>query len=255
MARYYQGGDRVNWGLAATAFGGALVEFVEAAIIVIAAAGIAGWGAALGGTVLAAAILTAAVAILGTALTHVSAVILEAVVGALLLLFGVKWLTKAILRLGAPLPPKSHGSAADEDASPHVAFITAFNGVLLEGLEVVFIILALGAAGRALGSAIIGAAVACVLIILAAIAARGPLGKVPEVVLKLVVGLMLTSFGTLWLGEAVGVPWWGRDVSAVWLALGNLALALIAIAVLKAQRRAVASGQGAANAQTGGSKV
>jgi uncharacterized membrane protein len=217
----------VEWGIVAASFGGALVEFVEAAIVVLAAAGLAGWRPAVYGSLVATAVLVAAVAALGLALLRLVPLdALRAVVGALLLLFGVKWLAKATLRLGRPRPAGSHHEP--ETGSARLAFATAFNGVLLEGAEVVFIVLALGTAGRALASAVWGALGACALVLVGALAARGPLAKVPDVVLKYVVGVMLTSFGTFWLGEAVGVPWWGADASLVWLVFGNLALSGLA---------------------------
>lgn len=234
----------MSWGLAATAFGGALVEFVEAAIIVIAAAGMAGWRPAIAGTGVAAAILAVAVAGLGLMLLHfVPLTVMRAVVGALLALFGVKWLAKATLRLGTVARAGDH-HAPEGAASPRLAFATAFNGVLLEGAEVVFIVLALGTAGRALRSAVVGAAVACALIIAAAVAAREPLARVPDVVLKYVVGIMLTSFGTFWLGEALGVTWWRGDASLVWLAVGNLLLTWLAVLTLRRRRAPRAADRG-----------
>jgi len=219
----------LNWGFAATAFGGSLVEFVEAAIIVVAAAATAGWAPALYGTLAAAGILVVATGGLGFALLHLPIAVLRGVIGSLLLLFGVKWLAKATYRLGTRWRHKS----SEEPGDPRLGFATAFNGVLLEGAEVVFIVLALGATGKALGSAVVGAAAAVVLVILATVAARGPLAKVPDVVLKFVVGIMLTSFGTLWLGEALGIHWWGSDASVIWLALGNLALSWLAVGLLR----------------------
>ena len=222
----------MNWGLAATAFGGALVEFVEAAIIVIAAAGLANWRSAIYGTLTAVVILVAAVAVLGLALLKLVPLgILRGVVGALLVLFGVKWLAKATFRLSRTRPPGGHHEA--EPDSPHAAFVTAFNGVLLEGAEVVFIVLAVGTAGRALTSAIVGAACACVLVLIGAAAARGPLAKVPDVVLKYAVGVLLTTFGTFWLGKGLGVTWWGAERSLLWLVLGNLVLSWAAVVTLR----------------------
>ncbi len=234
----------MHWGYLFTAFGGALVEFVEAAVIVIAAATLASWGPALYGTLAATGILAVAVAVLGVGLLHtVPLPVLRAIIGGLLLLFGVKWLSKATVRLGRPRPGGGHHD--DADASPHAAFLMAFNGVLLEGAEVVFIVLALGVTGGALGSAIVGAVAAALLCVVAAAIARGPLGRVPEVALKFVVGVMLTSFGTLWLGEALGIHWWGADASVIWLAIGNLVLAWLAVTLLRstAPNRASAGGE------------
>lgn len=216
----------MNWGFAATAFGASLVEFVEAAIILVAAAATAGWAAAVNGALAAAGVLVVATLLLGSLLHLVPLHALQAVIGALLLLFGVKWLAKATYRLGIGWRPKHEG---EEPSDPRVAFALSFNGTLLEGAEVVFIVVALGATGRALGSAITGAAVALVLVAVATAFARGPLTRVPELMLKYVVGIMLTSFGTLWLGEALGIHWWGQDASVIWLALGNLAVSALAV--------------------------
>lgn len=224
----------MDWGFAATAFGASLVEFVEAAIIVVAAAASASWAPALWGSLAAAVILAVATGGLGYALLLVPIGILRAVIGIMLLLFGVKWLSKATYRLGTRW---RHGGGEDR-IDPRLAFATSFNGVLLEGAEVVFIILALGATGRALGSAVIGAAVALALVAGAAAVARAPLAKVPDVVLKFIIGIMLTSFGTLWLGEALGVRWWGSDAAVIWLAVGNLLLAWLSVALLRGRNAA-----------------
>lgn len=221
----------MEWSFAVAAFGGALVEFMEAAIMVIAAAGLSNWRSALAGAAWAALILVAAVAVLGTATIHlVPLTALRAIIGALLMLFGVKWLAKATFRLSRTRPPGHHQSEAD---SPRLAFVTSFNGVLLEGAEVVFIVLALGTAGQALTSAVIGAAVASAIVILGAVAARGPLSKVPDIALKYGVGILLTSFGTFWLGEALHLPWWGGDASLLWLVAGNLVLSWLAVVLLR----------------------
>jgi uncharacterized membrane protein len=223
----------VNWTVAATAFGGALVEFVEAALIVLAAAAAGGWRTALAGTVAAVGILAVVTAALGAALLQlVPLAVLRGVVGALLLLFGVKWLAKAALRLGSP-PRTDVPSVHEPEHGRGEAFTASFNGVLLEGAEVVFIVLALGGTGRAMGSAVGGAAAAAALCILGAVAARRPLAAVPEVALKFAVGVMLTSFGTFWLGEALGVPWWGSDAAIAWLALADLGLGLALVQVLR----------------------
>jgi uncharacterized membrane protein len=245
----------MDWSVALTAFGGALVEFVEAAIIVVAAVALANWRPALAGTAVAAVVLAAVVAVLGYGVLRlVPLPLLRGIVGALLLLFGVKWLTKAVLRIGAPLPPKPGHHEGADGGGPQVAFATAFNGVLLEGAEVVFIVLGLGSAGAAhsrvgaLDSATLGAVVAGLLCILGAVAARRTLAAVPDVVLKFLVGTMLTSFGTLWLGEAAGVPWWGGDVSVAWIAVANALFALAAVALLRRSRR-LAAAAGAARGQ------
>ena len=224
----------MNWSFALTAFGASTVEFVEAAIIVIAASTMAGWAPALWGSAAAAGILAVVTALLGVTLLHyVPLAVLRGVIGGLLLLFGVKWLAKATYRLGIYYQPH-HG--VDEEGGANVAFAAAFNGVLLEGAEVVFIILALGATGRALGSAVVGAAAAVVLVAAATVAARRAISQVPQIALKYAVGIMLTTFGTLWLGEAFGIAWWGSDAAAVWLALGNLAVSGATVLLLRRGR-------------------
>ncbi len=229
----------MNWGFAATAFGASAVEFVEAAVIVVAAAAMAGWAPALWGSLVAGGILAVVTAILGETLLHLVPLgLLRGIIGALLLLFGVKWLAKATYRLGVFYRPH-HGLEETGDAK--VAFAAALNGVLLEGAEVVFIILALGATGRALGSAVIGAAVALILVAAATAAARRALSNVPEIALKYAVGIMLTSFGTLWLGEALSIPWWGADASVIWLALGNLVVSGAVVLLLRRRQAAPAS--------------
>ncbi len=151
-------------------------------------------------------------------------------VGVLLLLFGMRWLRKSTLRAAGIISLHNEAAvytsetAALRDGAVHgsgidtVAAITAFNGVLVEGIEVVFIVIATGAAGHLLVPAAIGAIAAGVVVLTAGMVLRAPLTRVPENSLKLAVGVLLSAFGTFWIGEGAGYPWPGDDLSVIWLA-------------------------------------
>src|SRR5690242_19726416 len=196
------------------AFSASAVEMVEALTIVLGVGIVRGWRSPLIGTAVAAVVLTALVAALGPALRVVPIHSLRLAVGALLLAFGLQWLRKAILRAGGYKAlhdedevfrhqrEEAAGAVRDERAGlDWYAFTVAFKGVLLEGLEVVFIVIAFGSAQRQLGLAALGAAVAVVLVVAAGLIARGPLSRVPENTIKFGVGLLLTSFGVFWAAE------------------------------------------------------
>jgi uncharacterized membrane protein len=203
------------------------VEAVEATTIVLAAGTARGWRSAGVGTTAALVTLGVIVAILGPAVSDIPLRGLRVVVGALLLVFGLQWLRKAILRASG------HKALHDEDKlfAEHLAqaadqqprrfmlapdwygFTLAFKGVLLEGLEVVFIVLTFGANDKNVGLAAIAAGCAVVLIAAAGFAIRAPLARVPENTMKFVVGIMLTSFGVFWGGEGAGANWPGSDAA------------------------------------------
>ncbi len=199
---------------------------VEALTIVLAMGVTRGWRAALTGTVAALFALAAIVAALGPALTIVPIQTLRLVVGALLLVFGLQWLRKAILRASG------WRALRDEDAvfvreAEHArsaarteragldwyAFTVSFKGVLLEGLEVAFIVLTFGSAQGSIPLAAVGAGAAAVLVVLAGAVVRGPLSRVPENTLAFTVGVLLTTFGIFWGAEGAGVDWPGNDAS------------------------------------------
>jgi uncharacterized membrane protein len=201
------------------------VEMVEALTIVLAVGVTRGWRSALEGVVVALAALGGLVVALGPALVHyVPLSVLRLVVGGLLLVFGLQWLRKAVLR-AAGLKAKhdedaifaeqvaelagSEG-AAGRDAT---AFVVAFKGVFLEGLEVVVIVITLGTTSHNLGLATASAAAAVVLVGIVGLVVHRQLSAVPENALKMGVGLMLVSFGTFWSGEGVGVHWPGSDLA------------------------------------------
>ncbi len=226
------------------------VEFVEALTIVLAVGFTRSWRDALEGTAAAAVALAIMVGVIGLGLLQLVPIeALRTVIGALLLIFGLKWLRKAILRYSGLKALHDEVKAFREEEERLRSSVvpgsrrdwfgvsTAFNGVFLEGLEVVFIVIGMGAAGKALGPAIAGAVVAAVVVIAAGIALHHPLSNVPENTMKFVVGIMLTSFGTLWVGEGLGVEWWHADFFIPVLIVGYLAASFILIAWLRSSIR------------------
>ncbi|HLZ65298.1 MAG TPA: hypothetical protein VKQ29_03650 [Aliidongia sp.] len=220
------------------AFLASLVEFVEALTIVLAVGTVRGWRPALTGAVLGVVALSLLVVILGPALSLVPLRYLQLGVGVLLLLFGARWLRKAILRAAGRLALHDETlafakeTAAMQGAADFAALITAFKAVLLEGLEVVFIVIAVGAAGGLLVPATLGAVAAFLVVLALGLALRRPLARVPENTLKFAVGTMILSFGLFWTGEGLGLAWPGDDWSipamiVAWLALGALLVQIV----------------------------
>ena len=228
-------------------FAASAVEAVEALTIVLAVGVVRGWRSTLQGVGAAALVLAAIVALLGPALGHIPIETLRLVVGALLLAFGLQWLRKAILRASGYLSlhdeaaaferESEEAGAAGEAGSKRMdwySFTIAFKGVLLEGLEVAFIVVTFGATEGHLGLAAAAAAAAAVLVVAVGLVVRGPLERVPENSLKFVVGVLLTGFGIFWGGEGAGVDWPGSDVAV----LGVIAfVALTALGLTRVLRR------------------
>jgi uncharacterized membrane protein len=220
---------------------------VEALTIVLAMGVTRGWRSALIGALAAAIALAAIVAALGPALTVIPIEVLRLVVGALLLVFGLQWLRKAILRASGWRSLRDEDSVfARETAAAAAAgheeragldwygFTVSFKGVLLEGLEVAFIVLTFGSTQGSIPLAAAGAAAAVVVVGIAGIVVGGPLSRVPENTLAFVVGVLLTTFGTFWGAEGAGVSWPGDDASLP----GVLAfVALISLGFVSALRR------------------
>ncbi|MBV9444383.1 MAG: hypothetical protein JO345_00555 [Streptosporangiaceae bacterium] len=211
-----------------TVFVACAVEAVEALTIVLAAGLTREWRSTFQGMAVALVALAAVVGVLGPTITLLPLGALRLVVGALLAIFGLQWLRKAILRatghkalhdeasayLREVAAAKAAGSASRRGwVSDWYAFTLAFKGVLLEGLEVVFIVLTFGANQKNIGAAVIGAAAAVVVVTVVGVAVRAPLSKVPENAMKFAVGIMLTSFGTFWGAEGAGVSWPGNDAA------------------------------------------
>ena len=234
------------------AFLASLVEVVEAFTIVLAVAAMRGWRPALRGAAAGLALLLALVVVFGPALQLVPLYLLQLVIGVLLLLFGLRWLRKAILRSAGVIAlndedeiyAETQSELKGQSRAPHLdwlAGMTAFKAVVLEGLEVIFIVIALGAANRTmLIGASLGALAAFVLVLIAGAALRKPLSRVPENTLKFGVGVMLSAFGVFWTGEGLGVEWPGKDFAILGFAALFLDIGLSLAAYLRGQRRAVA---------------
>lgn len=235
-------------GAISAAFLASAVEVVEAFTVVLAVATIRGWRPALTGAGAGVALLAILVLALGPMLDRVPLNLLQLVIGVLLLLFGLRWLRKAILRAAGIIALHDEDKAfADETAHLRaegdrshldwIAGITAFKAVVLEGLEVVFIVIAVGAGRGLLAPAAIGALAACVLVLAAGLVVHKPLSRTPENALKFGVGVMLSSFGVFWTGEGLGVAWPGQDASILGFILMFLAVGLL---LAKALRRPLA---------------
>ena len=215
---------------------------VEALTIVLAVGVTRDWRSALSGVGAATLSLAAIVAALGPALTLIPIDTLRLVVGALLLVFGLQWFRKGVMRVAA------HGLAGirlnPEDEPPEwsgegfdwLAFVLSFKGVVLEGLEVAFIVVSFGANANQLGVAVIGGVGAVVVIGAICLVLHGPVSRIPRSLLQLVVGILLTTFGTFWSLEGIGVEWPAGDGAI----LGLLALYLLTAATyITIERRRV----------------
>ena len=246
------------------AFLASLVEFVEALTIVLAVGTVRGWRSSLIGTAAGVVFLTLLVLLFGPALQHIPLTTLQFVVGVLLLLFGMRWLRKAILRAAgviglhdetaiyaketamlstqSPLPAREGGADPErsEGEGPGegldtFAIATSFKAVSLEGLEVIFIVIATGVGGMLIPASI-GAAAAGGLVVIVGIIVRHPLSRVPENTLKFAVGVLLSAFGVFWIGEGLHFPWLGEDLALIALLAGFLAVSAIAIQFAKRKR-------------------
>ncbi|MEP7199794.1 MAG: hypothetical protein ABI874_08265 [Chloroflexota bacterium] len=214
--------------LVLAAFLASAVEMVEALTIVLAVGVTRGWRSTLIGVGLATLALVVIIAALGPALTIIPIEVLRLVVGTLLLVFGLQWLRKAILRASGYKPLHDEEAIyrrelAEARAAGTVvragmdwyAFTLAFKGVFLEGLEVAFIVLAFGGNSGGIPLAALGAGLALVLVALIGVFVHRPLSRVPENTMKFAVGLMLTTFGIFWGAEGAGVEWPGNEVALV----------------------------------------
>jgi uncharacterized membrane protein len=233
--------------LFAGAFLASAVEMVEALTIVLAVGLVRGWRATLVGVGAAALALAALVAVLGPALQQVPIDALRLLVGALLLTFGLQWLRKAILRasgykaLHDEEAAFEHERALAEAAGREAgidwyAFTISFKGVLLEGLEVAFIVITFGSAQGRLPLAAGAAATALVIVVVVGLLVRAPLARVPENTIKFSVGVLLTTFGMFWAAEGAGVDWPGGDVFLLAILAFTGALSLGLVRLLRRQR-------------------
>ena len=222
------------WSTVASAFLASSVEAVEALTVVLAVGVVRGWRSALLGTVAALGLLAALVAVFGSALGSVPIALLQLVVGTLLLLFGIRWLRKAMLRSAGVIALRDEDATYQKEvialgrnsASPHlnsrakwdpIAIVTAFKAVTLEGVEVIVIVIGLGAVRGLIVPASLGALAACLVVVAAGFILRRPLARVPENSLKLVVGILMSAFGLFWFGEGVGLRWPYADAAILGL--------------------------------------
>lgn len=226
------------------------VEAVEALTIVLAVGVTRQWRSTMLGVLGGLIVLAVVIAALGPALTLVPIAVLRLVIGGLLLVFGLQWLRKAILRASGlkALHDEAAAYVREVDAARGApvsgrfavddwySFTVAFKGVLLEGLEVAFIVVTFGANQGRIGLAAISAAVAVIAVVAVGIAVRAPLARVPENAMKFAVGVMLTSFGIFWAGEGAGTRWPGGEVALIGVLAFVLATALAAVVLT---RRAV----------------
>lgn len=234
--------------LVLTSFLASAVEAVEALTIVLAVGITRGWRTSLTGVILALLALAVVVAALGPALVrYVPLDALRILVGGLLLIFGLQWLRKAILRASGLRAHRDEERAFQSDVArlssgadsqntiDRTGFVLSFKGVFLEGLEVAFIVITFGASSGRLGLSATGALLAVGLVALVGLAVHRPLSRVPENVIKFTVGIMLTAFGTFWGGEGVGIEWAAGDATLPLLAVFYGAVAALMVAAMKAR--------------------
>jgi uncharacterized membrane protein len=242
------------WPVMTAAFLASLVEAVEALTIVLAVATVRGWRPAGLGAFAGLMVLALIVVALGPLLDRVPLHLLRLVIGILLLLFGMRWLRKAILRSAGVIPLHDETvtfatetaelreqARRNEARLDWIAALTTFKAVLLEGLEVVFIVIALGAGRGMLVAASAGAVAACLAVALVGLIVHRPLARVPENTLKFAVGIMLSAFGVFWTGEGLGVAWPGSDLAIVGFAAMFLAVSGAAVALARRPRAEVLS--------------
>jgi uncharacterized membrane protein len=249
----------MQWIVFTSAFAASFVECVEAFTIVLVVGVTINWRSALAGTGAALLILAALVGVFGVALVQwVPLDVLRLLVGAILILFGLKWLKKAILRYAGLkalhdeeaiyehelAEIRARGERLSQELNSFGVAL-ALKSVLLEGLEVAFIVITFGvsaarteaAKGAGLASAALGALAAVLAVFALCVLAQAPLRQVPENTLKFVVGLMLTTFGTFWAGEGLGIAWWGEDAALIIVGVAYLALSWLLVAWLHGHAR------------------
>jgi Ca2+/H+ antiporter, TMEM165/GDT1 family len=217
----------IVWPAILAAFSASFVEAVEAFTIVLAVSTFRGWRPAVIGAVAGLATLAIIVVLLGNLLDRIPLHALQVVIGVLLILFGTRWMRKAILRSAGIIEIHDETAAfAAETADlkrqasrarslSWIAGLAAYKAILLEGIEVVFVVVAVGAHSGMIWAASIGALAACMLVLLIGLAVRKPLAAVPENSLKFGVGVMLSAFGVYWTGEGLGIPWPGEDLAVI----------------------------------------
>jgi uncharacterized membrane protein len=221
---------------AIAAFAASFVEFVEALTIVLAVGSARGWKPALGGAFAGAGLLLVLVLTFGATLQNIPLKQLQFTIGFLLLLFGMRWLRKAMLRSLGVIPLHDETKAFDEQtrilrqkSTNFLPFLTSFKAVTLEGIEVVFIVIAVGSPTHSIPATACGAAAAALLVVLLGLLIHRPLARVPENTLKYGVGILLCAFGTYWVGEGLGCDWPGDDYSILGLITGYFAISALVV--------------------------
>ena len=226
----------MNVSVFVSTFLAASIEVIEMVAIIVAVGVTRQWRGALAGTLAGLLVLAILIAALGTALQSVPLTPLRLVVGALLLVFGLQWLRKGVLRVSRDGWATGIGEQQVEedvgDGFDWTGFILAFRGVSLEGLEVAVIVVAFGAAAHAIASAAVAAAASVLLIGSLGLASYRLVARIPRRALQLFVGALLTTFGTFWAGEGLRVDWPGNDLSLLWLGAVYVATALVLVRVV-----------------------
>jgi uncharacterized membrane protein len=235
----------MNTYVIAASFLGTAVEFIEALTVVLAVGVVRGWKSSLSGMTVALLVLAAMVTLFGVPLMQlVNLEVFQLIIGILMLLFGMRWLRKAILRYSGlkalHLEDKAYAEelnrqrshAKSNNGMDWFGFVTSFNIVLLEGIEAVFIVLTFGLAAHSLISSLIGSIIGLVMVVAAGILLRKPLAAIPENTMKFVVGLMLSGFGIFWVGEGIGIHWWHADVSILVICLFLLLVSFLSVRLL-----------------------
>lgn len=231
----------MNYAVLGSTFAAAAIEVIEMVAIVVAVGVARSWRSSLTGAAGGLAVLALLVAVLGTALQNVLLAPIRLLVGALLLAFGLQWLRKGVFRVARDGWAVGVGDEDVEGTNAEgdfdwTAFVLSFKGVSLEGLEVAVIVVAFGSAARAIGSAAIGAAAAVVLIGALGLVTYRAVARIPRRALQLFVGAMLTTFGTFWANQGLGVSWPGHEFALLWMAAGYAAAALILLRLVTTWR-------------------
>lgn len=236
----------MNFYVITASFLGTAVEFIEALTIVLAVGVVRGWKSSLLGMSAAILLLTALVALFGIPLmTLVQVSMFQLIIGIFMLMFGMRWLRKAILRYAGLKALHLEDKAYQEElerqrkegtvaaAIDWFGFATSFNIVLLEGIEAIFIVLTLGLATSSMSSAILGSLIGILLVVASGVLLRKPLTMISENTMKFIVGLMLSGFGIFWVGEGIGVEWWKQDLSILVIIALLLAASGAGVGVLR----------------------
>ena len=214
----------------------ATIEGVEMAAILVGVGTARGWRSTILGALAGFAVLTALTVVLGTALLRIPIQGLRVAVGSLLLILGLQWLKKALLRIARPRTKKRasvEGQVLSRESIDWYALVVAFKAVLLEGLEITFIVVTFGAEANQIGTAVIGALAALIAVGGVAFLTRRWLSRVPREWLRFAVGVVLAAFGTFWAAEGVSVRWPGGEWSLAALLAGMTALAFAYLALLR----------------------